>query len=442
MRPTRLAVLAFASGGALAVLCAAVQPALWPFWLAFLFLAAISLMADWALGPRLARLRVSVELPEQLLVGSECEARLRIENPGRRQLRLRLHVDTSGDFEQVPELADVRIPPGTAETAFGLRALRRGRSTIEAVWLECIGPLGLLAFRRRCFLGVTRPVTPDVHSVSRAAIQLFSSRNLQHGVRVERYRGDGSEFDCLREYEPGFDIRTIDWKASARLARLLCRELRAERNRQIMLAVDSGRLMSEPVGEARTATPLPRLDYAIHAGLLLAYISLHVGDRVGLLSFDDRVRHYCTPVRGQAAFGSLSRLASQIDYSSRESNFTLGLMELARRQSRRALVVVLTDFVDTISAELMVENLSRLARRHLLIFVALQDPLLLLEGKQRPEDLVQLHRAVVAHRLLQDREMVIRRLRRMGILCVDAPPEQISTRLIDHYLNLKRKEAF
>ncbi len=202
------------------------------------------------------------------------------------------------------------------------------------------------------------------------------------------------------------------------------------------IAVDAGRLMGEPI------EGIPKVDHAIHAGLLLAFVSLQVGDKVGLAAFDDRLRHYCAPLSGSEAFGKLSRMATEFDYSHQETNFTLGLMEIARYQVRRSLVVVLTDFVDTITAELMVENLARLAQNHLVVFVALQDTRLGREARRRPERLLDLHRAVVAHRLLREREMVIRKLQRMGIVCVDSPPSEISTRLVARYLEIKRREAF
>ena len=436
MKPTRLAVLAFVAGGTLALLTAALDAKLFSWWLAYLTLCVLALGADAGFGPRLGRLLLRLELPKKFRVGSPQPIELLIDRPGASPGNLRIGLDLSADLDPVPPLEGVRLARGPNRLEVMLTPRRRGMAGIEAVWLAAQGPLGLVEFRRRVALPVSRPVHPDLQAVSRDAVRMFTTRNLQAGVRIERHRGDGTEFDHLREYVPGFDIRTIDWKASARNAKMLCRQFRAERNRQVIVAIDSGRLMSEPLDD------VPRLDHAIHAGLVLAYVSLHVGDRVGLVSFDDRLRHHVMSVRGPGAFGELSELASRIDYSDRETNFTLGLMELARRQVRRALVVVMTDFVDTIAAELMVENLARLSRQHLVIFVALQDPLLASEAGRRPASALDLHRAVVAHGLLHDRDVVIGRLRRMGILCVDAPPGRITTRLIDRYLDVKRKEAF
>jgi uncharacterized protein (DUF58 family) len=434
--PTRRALLAFLAGGLLAVGAVVVAPGLWPWWLAFVLTAALAFALDVAIAPRLARVSVRPELPAELAVGVPHEAALVLQNDSGRALTVRLHVDVTAPLAEVPAREGLALPPGPSRVPLRLHAGRRGTAHLDALWLGARGPLGLAAFRREVALDRPLRVGPNVRAASEHAAQLFSTQDIHVGLRVERHRGDGSEFDHLREYAPGFDIRSIDWKASARHARLLVRETRAERNRQVVLAIDSGRLMAEPLDG------VPRLDHAVTAALTLAYVSLHVGDRVGLASFDDRLRQYCPPGGGTASIAALRRSAGDIDYSTAETNFTLGLMELQRRQTRRALVVVLTDFVDTVTAELMVENVTRLSRRHVVVFVALQDPLLQAVADRRPDDVGDLHRAVVAHSLLRDRELVLRRLARLGILCVDAPPRLVSAQLIDRYLYAKRKELF
>ena len=266
------------------------------------------------------------------------------------------------------------------------------------------------------------------------ALRLLTDPELRGGLKIERYRGDGSELDSLKEHAPGDDHRTIDWKASARHRKLISRQFRAERNHQILIAIDTGRLMCEPLAG------IPKVDHAVNAALLLAYISLRAGDRVGLASFDARPGLFVEPKGGLRGFDVLSQMAAQVDYADRETNFTLGLTAIAQKLSRRSLIVVLTDFVDTIAAELMVENLDRLSRRHVVVFVALQDPELAATADGPPAGLQELNRAVVAGGLLRDREVVLRRLRRLGIYPIDASPAQVTPRLIDAYLDIKRRE--
>jgi uncharacterized protein (DUF58 family) len=305
---------------------------------------------------------------------------------------------------------------------------------VERAWIRYRGPLGLMAAVVVVDLDREAVVVPNLGPVHSTALRFADDRSFRAGLKIERYTGDGTEFDSLREHVLGDDPRSLDWKSSARHKKLVSRQFRAERNHQIILALDTGRLMSEPVAG------IPKLDHAVTSALLLSYVSLRAGDRVGWVTFDARVGQYVEPQSGVRGFGVLTQVAGRIDYSEVETNFTLGLTSLAQRLSRRSLVVVITDFVDTITAELMVENLDRLARRHAVVFVALQDPGLAAVAERRPGDLVDLNRAVVAGTLLRDREVLLKRLRRRGIEPIDAPPSQVSTRLINSYLEIKRRE--
>ena len=204
---------------------------------------------------------------------------------------------------------------------------------------------------RRLYRPLARKVAvvPDLRPVRAAAFRYFGARELEMGVQVERYVGDGSEFDALVEWVPGLDPRAISWKASARHRELLCQQFRAERNHQVILALDTGHLMSEPLGG------VPRLDHAVTSALLLAYVSLRLGDRVGLFAFDRAARAWTEPQGGLGAFPRLRAASAQLEYARDETNFTLGLAELSTRLRRRSLVVVFTEFVDTVTAELMIE---------------------------------------------------------------------------------------
>ena len=216
--------------------------------------------------------------------------------------------------------------------------------------------------------------------------------------------------------------------------KLMCRNFRAERNHPIILAFDSGHLMGEPLAG------LPRLDHAVNAGLLLAYFCLRTGDRVGLAGFDARLNRFLEPRGGVQAFPRLQNESAALDYSPVETNFTLGLLELVKKLRRRSLVVVFTDFVDTVTAELMLDGLDQLARRHVVLFVALRDPVLRQLERREPRQLVDLNRAVVAADLHRERELVFRRLVQSGILLLDVEPSGLSVDLVNRYFDIKRRE--
>lgn len=433
MIPTRRAILFAATGLAVALLPTAVHPRLWPLWPVYLGALALALGVDALAAPRRREVACAAEVPGTLYIGEEEEAVLKVSVPSRRPVPVTVAVDLSDRLVPQPQMRG-RASAAGSEMRFRLVPTRRGRIVVERAWIRYAGPLGLMASVARVDLKRQAAVVPNIRPVKTMALKFMTDREFRAGLKIERYKGDGTELDSLKEHVPGDDHRSIDWKSSARHKKLIARQFRAERNHQVILAIDTGHLMCEPLAG------IPKVDHAVNAALLLAYISLKAGDRVGLATFDSRFGLYVEPKGGLRGFNVLSHMASQVDYSDRETNYTLGLTSIGQRLSRRSLIVVLTDFVDTVSAELMVENLDRLSRRHVIIFVALQDPGLAATAAGDPATLLELNRAVVAGGLLRDREVVLRRLRRLGIHPIDAAPAQVSPRLINAYLDIKRRE--
>jgi len=433
MRPTRRAVAFAILGFAVALLPIMVSDRLWPLWPVYLGGMALALGIDALAAPRKRDVVCSLDLPNTLYIGEEDEARLTVKIPSRRRVPVTVAVDLSDRLAPQPPLR-ARASRDGAELRVRLVPTRRGRVMVERAWVRYAGPLGLVSQVVREDLKRQAAVVPNIQPVKAAALRFLTDREFRAGLKIERYTGDGTEFESLKEHVRGDDHRSIDWKSSARHRKLVNRQFRAERNHQVILAIDTGHLMCEPLAG------IPKVDHAVNAALLLAYVSLRAGDRVGLATFDARLGGYIEPKGGVRGFNILSQMASQVDYSDRETNYTLGLTSISQRLSRRSLIVVLTDFVDTISAELMVENLDRLSRRHVVIFVALQDPGLADVAAGEPASVLHLNRAVVAGGLLRDREVVLRRLRRLGIYPIDAAPSQVTTRLINTYLDIKRRE--
>jgi uncharacterized protein (DUF58 family) len=283
-------------------------------------------------------------------------------------------------------------------------------------------------------LNIEIPVIPNTRMVKDKAIEIFS-RDANFGQKIQEERGEGTEFEALTEFVPGMEKRTIDWKHSARHRLLLAKEFRTERNHNIVFALDSGHLMCEPV------RGMTKLDWSLNASLLMAYISLKIGDRIGYFAFDQKPYFYSQPIAGVKSFPHLQRLTSSIDYSHNETNFTLSLSQLAQNLQRRTLIVIFTDFVDTTNAELMIENMGRLLRRHIVIFVAFRDEALDNILQKHPTDPVDISRAVIAENLMRERDLVIARLQRMGVHIVDVDVDNLSNAVLNKYLELKRREA-
>jgi uncharacterized protein (DUF58 family) len=203
-----------------------------------------------------------------------------------------------------------------------------------------------------------------------------------------------------------------------------------------VIAIDGGQLMSEPLDG------IPRLDHAINAGLLLGWFCLRTGDRVGWTGFDERIRTWAEPVAGATTFPRLQRLSAEAAYRQVETNFTLAIAELSMRVRRRSLIVLFTEFLDTVTAELMIENITRLARRHLVMFVSLRDPMVESRALVPPGTFASLHEAVVANDFIRERSVVLERLRQAGCHCIDTTPDKFSMTILNRYLDVKRRELF
>ena len=430
--PTRRAIALMAAGAPLALGVAIVAPGLWTVAAGWILLIVGLLLADLALAPAPRDLTFHVDAPRLLGVGRPANLTVTARFQRRAPAEVELAVGVNERLTAVPDRLAVRVTRNSATADLVLTPLRRGEARIEGTWARWRGPLGLMWLQLQAPAEPVLRVIPDVQGIKEHALRLFT-RDAPLGAKPLIDAGEGTDFHALREFQTGMDLGDIDWKQSARHGKLIGREYRTERNHHVLLALDTGRLMSAPTAG------LPRLDRAINAALLLAFVSLKMGDRVGLFAFDSRPRLASGLTSGPQAFALLQSLAATLDYSSDETNFTLGLTALSGRLDRRALIVVFTDFADATSAELMLENLARLMRTHMVLFVVFRDEELEALARCEPKVPEDATRAVVADSLLKQRQAVAARLRRMGAQLVDAPADGLSGALLNGYLDVKRR---
>jgi uncharacterized protein (DUF58 family) len=431
--PTRLAIGLAALGAPEALAVALAAPRMWTVAAAWVLMTAGLMLADALLAARPSRLALTLAAPRVMGLGRPEEATLeaRFEGAGPREIELALGVNAR--LAASPVRQRLKLGGGWSRAVVSLTAQRRGEGRLERIWARWRGPLGLVWLQRTEAQERTIAITPDVERVKEQALSLFS-RDALFGLKVQMESGEGGDFHALKDFQTGMDLRAIDWKQSGRHGKLVAREYRTERNHHVILAIDTGRLMCGP-------TPAgPRVDQAINAALLLAFAGLKLGDRVGLFAFDAKPRVSSGVVAGANAFPLLQRLAAGIDYSTEETNFTLGLTTLAGRLDRRALVVIFTDFADPTSAELMIENVGRLTRTHLVLFVVFRDSELETLVEAEPVSPDDVSRAVIAAGLLRQREIVIGRLERLGARLVHSGAEDLGLTLLDAYLDAKRRE--
>ncbi len=430
IRPTGRAVLLFAVSVPLAVVVVTTVPGLWNLSLLWPGAVAVLLFADWSMLPGEKRVDRTWTLPKRLYIGETGRAEINLSVPGR-DVAVAAILDLTGEVEEIEEFSGT-TRNGRAILAVDIRPLRRGRVRAEALWLRWRGPLGLMERCVRQDMGEDIDVVPNIRGIHDEALYFFANETL-HGLKSRNIHGEGSEYDRLTDFQTGMDNRFIDWKRSARHRKLLAKEFRQERNNHIVFGLDTGHLMLEPVDRA------PRLDHAIRAALTLAWVSLRWGDVAGGCGFDAAFRGYVEPGRGMRYFNQLQRFFSGLDYHTEETNFTLGLTELSSRLKRRTLVVLFTDFVDSVSADLLLESLNLMARRHLVVFVTMRDPLLAGKVAAWPGDFVQAAEAVISDDILRDRRVVLERIGRAGVQVLETTAGNVTPDLVNRYLLIKQR---
>ena len=431
--PTGRTVAILAGAAPLAVLVAAVAPGTWLMVVALAFGVLLLAIGDGFAAGGLKAFTVTV--PGDAEVGATHHFAFDAHFSGGR----RSHAE--GALGVDPRLADggraTAALAGSGADWAGRAAFtpsRRGTGRVTTAWLRWTGPLGLGARQHSRAIDNQVRVWPNLGDVRSPALQTFL-RDAQFGLIARRIRGEGTQFEALAEYQPGMDRRRIDWKASARHQHLYAKEMETERNNQIVFAFDCGQAMCEPVAG------MARIDRATSAALTTAYVALKGGDRVALYGFAARPEAMSPFVSGSAQFHRLQRAAAALDYQPEEPNFTLAMATLSARLTRRSLVVVFSDFTDPTGAELMLESVSRLVARHVVLFVTLADSELEDLSVAAPTDLDAVAMAVSADGLLRQRALVLQRLRQLGVDVIEAPWDKIGTRLLDAYFAIKRKGA-
>ena len=434
--PTLRAVWVTAGFAPVAVMIAALSPQLW------------------VVAPIMALAMVAMIVLDGVIAGGVREWQVVVPNDTEigQSTALDVHARFARSFVGHPQAAlecDPRLAAGgsaaidlvqsaandTHSGTFDAHPSRRGTAAITRAWLRWTGPLGLGARQSvRIMDDQEVRIWPNLSAVRSNMLQTFM-RDAQNGLLARRIRGEGTQFESLTEYEPGMDRRRIDWKASARHVQLYARENESERNNQIVFAFDCGQAMCEPVDG------MPRIDRAVSAALTCAYVALKGGDKIALFGFAQRPQVMTPFVNNARAFHRLQSAAAALDYDATEPNFTLALATLTAKLKRRSLIVLFSDFTDPTAAELMIESIGRLVSKHLVVFVTIADHDLEDFIAREPGDIATLAQSVTADTLLHQRQIVLQRLRRMGVDVIEAPYEQISYDLIDKYFMIKNSEA-
>jgi uncharacterized protein (DUF58 family) len=330
----------------------------------------------------------------------------------------------------------IRLPAsGPVDVLRVYRSSRRGVAWVGDMRLRLTGALGLIQRQGRLQGRLEIRIEPALAGLSRTLSLAASDRWHDLGVKRLRRRGGLTEFESLREYVPGDDVRRLDWKAYARRGRPMVREYQEERGQELVLVIDCGRRMgaTDAEGDERGWT---KLDHALDAALQLAAVALSKGDRVGILAFDTMVRAYVSPARGSRQLESLRSAVFDRIASDQESDLEMALRELGARHRRRATLIILTDVADPLSVDDQRLALSAGARRHRLVFAGLDDPAVSRVASGEQQAPPALRAAALGQRA--ERALAFRELARSGARVLDTVPAQAAGPLLAAWLDARR----
>ncbi len=389
---------------------------------------------DLLISPSPSELEVHREISEVLSVGASNPATLIVRNRTIHTLKVSLHDDPGPlcTVERLPVTITIASEK-EVEIPYIVVPHRRGASEMPEVHLRFPTRLGLWNRQQVRPLPTKIRVYPDIRAVYRYELMARQNRLFEIGVRMVRMPGQGREFERLREYRYGDEIRQIDWKATARQRQLISREFNVERNQNIVIMIDCGRFMRNETDG------ISYLDRALNSAIMLSYIALGQGDNVSLLAFSNRIERFVRPVRGKPGIQQILRSTYDIEASTKVSDYSMALEYLTTVQRKRALVVLITFVTDELQLRVIGSSLKLRSLPYLPLCVLLQDVGLRKLAERVPEtDLDAFHTAAAAQ-ILTGQSTEAASLREAGIMLIDTPPDLLTERLINEYLSVKAR---
>ncbi|WP_232666207.1 DUF58 domain-containing protein [Pseudonocardia sp. TRM90224] len=417
----------------LAVLGALVVGFALPNWWGVLAVAVVLLLAvavDVALAASVRGLTMRREGDTSVRLGGTATVDLVVTNPGSRTLRGVLRDAWPPSAGAVPSRHPLLVPPGERRRlTVELTPVRRGDRRAARVTVRSLGPLGLAARQGRHDVPWTVRALPPFTSRKHLPSRLARLRDLD-GRTATMIRGQGTEFDSLREYVIGDDVRSIDWRATARAADVMVRTWRPERDRHLLLVLDTGRTSAGRIGDA------PKLDTAMDAALLVGALAARAGDRVDMIAYDRAVRASVTGVSVSELLPSLVNAMAPLEPELVETDVHGMVSAVLNRASRRSLVVLFTGLEPAAVEEGLLPGLPSLITRHRLLVASVADPRVTEMAAGR-DNSVAVYEAAAAERASAERRSVAKLLSRRDVTVVDAPPAELAPAVADAYIALK-----
>lgn len=373
-----------------------------------------------------------------LALGVESAVTLRVVNTGAVSLLVRLSDDVPVELRRTLPVVDLDVPTvrgaseaTVAQADYAVMPAERGDLDVGAVSVRCRTEWGIGERWLSASLGQTVRVYPDLYESRRQAMFLIRSKQVAIEKRRAKVSGLGRDFESLREYQVGDDVRDICWTATARRAKPVTKIYQPERSQAVWIVVDGGRLLRARI-DARM-----KLDATVDAALALAEVALAAGDRVGLVTYGRSIHHRLAPDRGHPHLRAILDTLATLRPERAEADHAAAAATVLSAQKQRALVVWLTDLSETSAVPDIIESAARLSPQHVVLFALIRQPELTALGAAPPVTEEEMYRVLAAQETLERRDVLLRGLRQRGVLLVDIAPDAPAAALIDQYLSVK-----
>jgi uncharacterized protein (DUF58 family) len=327
-----------------------------------------------------------------------------------------------------------------ASLRYKIEPRERGDVQAGSVFIRYASGLGLVERWARAPLEQTVRVYPALRQGEDQQIFLARGRQIDLQLRQQRQRGLGRDFESLREYLEGDDLRDVCWTATARRGDLITRRYQTERSQAVWIVLDAGRLLqAKSGGEGEGGQRHSKLDHACSTAVALAQLALNSGDRVGLLVYGQHIQQRVLPGRGSAHLRQIVEALALAKAEPSEADHLRATAMLNRYQPRRALILWITDLAETAMRPEVIDGAMQLLRRHVLLFVAMAQPEVETLATRRPKNVEQMFRASAAQELTSRRELLLARLREQGALTLDLDPTKLTSAVLNQYLRVKER---
>lgn len=383
-------------------------------------------------APHPRDLRIERDGPEVLTVGTKSTVVLTATNPLRRRLSLWLRDSSPVSLTRSPVRHTTSAGPLERVRVSGeIRPTRRGRLPVGPITARVAGPLGLAGKQETLPVYTSIRVYPALPSRAEVELRLDRARLLQSGERSSNIRGGGTDFDSLREYHPDDEFRRINWRATARSSKAISNLFREERNQQVLLMLDAGRMMAASINN------ISRFEYSIDAAVAVAELAARVGDYVGMTAFGRDIVASIGPRGGKSQPRRILDAVFELSPTLEATNYREAFAGVLSRHRRRSLLVLLTELTEETALESLFQAVPALVGRHLVILGAVQDPQLEAMARSMPSTSEEAFEKAAATQALDARERAATRLRRMGVRVIDQPPGRLAGQIADSYLRIK-----